>query len=383
MAAKLSLFLCSFSLLMPQYVFSQTRTSNQTRINPTYLISGLVVLDDGTPLEESAEVILICSGVVRQRVNSRPGGHFLISLGEERAPDTDTTETAGNPRGGGFRSFNQIGRGFGDDGRWGSGRSTDARRLYLGDCELIAMLAGYTSDVLYPGNRDVLQNPDVGSIRLHRRTQVSGTSISLKSLTAPEKARNAYSKARKQLAARKPNHAKAVKELEKSVAIYPEYAAAWYLMGKSHIALMQLDKAREAYERSTAADPDYLLPCIGLAELGLKTGQVKEAALWAGRALERNPNLIIALYLYGFASFFLGNEGTAETAIRKVQNSPDAKAYPGTHYVLGTILAKRGDIPSAAAEYRQFLELSPASEGAPELKKQLAEWAGQGMLVTP
>lgn len=369
-------------LLFPaQEAFAQSRRTTQPTTYSQYSLSGKVILADGGPVTDPVEVILVCNGTIRQRVYSRADGQFVFTLGENRSPDTDSAEMAGNPIGGEFRSFNQIGRGFGDDGRWGSGRTTQPGRLYLGDCELFALHPGFTSEVVYPGNRDVLGKPDIGNIRLFRRAQVRGTTISLKSLTAPDKARNAYEKARSQLKKKKPAYSMAIKELQKAVQLYPEFAEAWHYLGKSYLALKEVDKAREAYEQSARADADYLLPRLALAELDMKCGQFSQAAIWSGQVLERNAHLIRASYLYGHANFSLGNLDLAEASLRKVQTSPEAKAYPGTHYLLGMVLARKGDIPAAASELSYFLELNPNFDGAEELRDQLKLWANQGLVA--
>ncbi len=346
----------------------------QSRNGPGYALSGIVIFDDGSPVPESTEVRLVCSGAVRQRVYSQPGGQFLLTLGDNRAPDPDITDTAASATGNRYPSFNGLGRAFGDDGGYAR-----TRRYYLGDCELVASLTGFTSGVIRPGDRDLLQNPDVGSIVLHRRAQVRGSAISIKSLSAPEKATRRYQGASAELHRKTPSYAKALKHLQNAVGIYPQYAAAWHLIGRCYVALRKFANAREAYENAAAADPDYTLPYIGLAELGLQTGQFQQAVTWSSLALERDPGMTSASYLHAFASFSSGNIEAAETSIRKVEKSPEARGYPGIHYLLGAIRVAKGDVPAAVAEFRLFLELSPGYDGAERIKKQLALWAEQGI----
>lgn len=374
--------LCALLLFFPHDAPAQGRRTPPPRSDPQFTMSGRVIIADGATVSEPVEVILVCNGAIRQRVYSQADGQFVFTLGENRLPDTDSAETAGSPIGGEFRSFNQIGRGFGDDGRWSSGRTSQPGRLYLGDCELFALHPGFTSEVLYPGTRDVMGKPDIGAIRLFRRTQVRGTTISVKSLSAPDKARSAYQKAREQLRKKEPSYTLAIKELQKAIGLYPEFAEALYYLGKSHLAVKEPDKAREAFEQSAVADADYLLPRLALAEFAMRAGQFDQAVVWSAQVLERNPHAIPASYLYGNANFSLGNLDLAEASLRKVQTSPEAKAYPGTHYLLGLLLAQRGDIPAAAAELTRFLELSPDFGGVETLRKQLKLWTDQGSGAT-
>jgi tetratricopeptide (TPR) repeat protein len=359
---------------------AQSRNNQSSRTSGPFVISGIVMLEDGRPPDQAAEVILACSGVVRQRAYTQAGsGQFTLSIGDSRAPETDITETATDPRGG-FKSFNQIGRGFGDDGRWGTGRTTNVSRLYLGDCELTASLPGYKSAVVYPGNRDLLDNPDIGTIRLFSKNPVRRSTVSVKSLAAPEKARKAHENARQELSRTQPDYTKAARELEKAVDICADYAEAWFCLAQCRLKLKDAAHAREAFEKANDADPDYLLPALALAELSLAGGDTHAARTWATRVLERDPTVILASYIHGFASFFLGDIKAAEASILKVRSSHEASAFPGLHYIMGSILAAKGDIPSAATELKLYLQLNPDFEKATEIQQRLADWREKGLL---
>ena len=70
----------------------------------------------------------------------------------------------------------------------------------------------------------------------------------------------------------------------------------------------------------------------------------------------------------------------AEQSVRKVQNGRDARRFPTTHYVLGSILALKKDFPSAAVEFRRFLQVSPQAPVADQLRKRLVDWEEQGLI---
>ena len=60
-----------------------------------------------------------------------------------------------------------------------------------------------------------MDNPDLGVIVLHRLDGVQGTTVSVKTLTAPKRAKKAYEKAQKELKKDDPDHAKAAKGLQR------------------------------------------------------------------------------------------------------------------------------------------------------------------------
>ncbi len=91
----------------------------QDRRKATYNLAGMILDEQGNPFFESVEVSLICSGAVFQKCFSKPGGQFSFTLADNKNPTSGNIETAGSPSGGGFRTFNQMGRGLGDSGSHG------------------------------------------------------------------------------------------------------------------------------------------------------------------------------------------------------------------------------------------------------------------------
>lgn len=351
----------------------------QDRSRSTFVISGAVVMEDGSPCPEPVEILLICAGAVRQRAWSQPGGQFSLQLADNKSPTTGEIETAGSPSGG-FGSFNRLGRGFSDDGSFGTGRTSRFGRINLSDCEITALLPGFNSDVTRMGIRGVLDSPDIGEIVLRRRIGISGTTISLKSLAAPKDAVKASQKARKELGKKRPNYEKAMRELNKAVQIYPEFASAWDLLGSCHLALDDPVSALRDFEKAATADPEFLRPYLRVAEIRLQRGEFKEAASWSGQALQRNPELAAASYLHAFANYSLGRIDEAEASIRKVQDSSQAAAYPGTHYLLGLVWTSKGQLILATQEFTKFLDLNPSFEAADQIREMLEDWQRQGLV---
>ena len=93
-------------------------------------------------------------------------------------------------------------------------------------CEIRANLAGFQSDSIILGFRRSLDNPDIGTIRIHRLANVEGYTFSVTTAQAPKDARKAYEKGLELLNKRK--WAEAERELTRAVGSYPKYAAAWH-----------------------------------------------------------------------------------------------------------------------------------------------------------
>ena len=128
------------------------------------------------------------------------------------------------------------------------------------------------------------------------------------------------------------------------------------------------------------SDPKYVPPYLSLALLELKQQQMAEAAKYTDQVIKLLPELPEAHFYRAIAEMSLGDFNAAEESIRIVQASPEAPKYPRTHFMLGNILAQKGDIPGAAAQFRSYLQLEPSSSMADAARQQLSQWEAAGQV---
>ena len=361
------------------------RSQSQSRRNPQFrrpiFLSGQVLLDDGSKPNEQVTVNLVCQGTVVRQVYASSGGTFSFQLNTGRG-SMDSLQPidasiSSSQYGGPLSSGSGATSGpFGD-----SLSLTRTDSLNLSACELMADLSGFQSDRIALGSRRALDNPDVGTIVLHRTVVPASGTVSLKTLAAPKKAAKAFEKAGKELRKKKINFSKATAELEKAVEIYPEFAAAWQLLGEVRLRQQDLVPARAAFERAVAADAQFALPLLSLAAIELDKRHWENAVQMSHQALEINPRLPRAHYFTALAESSLGNLDEAEESALWVQNSGDAEGYPVTHYILGWIQSQKGNFEDAAAEYRQFMEIEPTAAIGQELQEQIDQWESMGLIT--
>src|SRR5580700_1384834 len=127
----------------------------------------------------------------------------------------------------------------------------------------------------------------------------------------------------------------AIKMLEKSTEIDPNYALAWAYLGASYTSDAafelggrdQYRRAQAAYERALAIQPSQLDAQIFLANLLIDTGKVEQAVPLLRDALKTNPNHAAAHWELGYAYRFAGmlNESVAECELAR-QLDPLVKA---------------------------------------------------------
>lgn len=149
----------------------------------------------------------------------------------------------------------------------------------------------------------------------------------------------------------------AIKMLEKSTEIDPNYASAWAYLGASYTSdaafefggREQYQRAQAAYERALAIQPSELDGQIFLANLLVDTGRVEQAVPLLLEALKTNPNYAAAHWELGYAYRFAGmlDESLAECE-RARQLEPLVKANGS---VLNTYLY--------LGQYQKFLDSLP------------------------
>jgi predicted negative regulator of RcsB-dependent stress response len=326
-------------------------------------LAGKVMLDDGNPPPESVRVEMLCGGQIRYQIHTDTRGYFSFEVGENRpysvmdASVSGARETLGNVS-----------------------RSGMMGRTDLSGCELRALLPGFQSERINLGHRSSLDNPDVGTILLRRQGGVSGTTVSLNTLKAPDKARKAYEKGKSELLKKKPNPAKAVRELEKATDEYPEFAAAWALLGDARLAQADEVGARDAFSRALEADPQYLTPYLALASLEIKSAKWAETAQITGEVLKQNPYIGRAHFLHALANYQLGKLEVAEESALEVKKTNEIQQYPVLYLILGDIHARKGDISTAATEFRRYLHFLPDASNAAQVRSQLQDWESKGLV---
>jgi tetratricopeptide (TPR) repeat protein len=322
-------------------------------------LSGKVVMDDGTPPPESVVVQIVCRGTPRGIAYTDSKGSFSADLSDRNKtvfadasePSTDILGSASNGN---------------------STRGVCPGEMNLMGAELQAYLPGFRSDVVNLGTRRSMDNPDVGTLVLHRLANVEGLTISATSSMAPKDAKKALEKARSDTAKQKWPDAE--KELEKAVAIYPKYAAAWLELGNVQQQQKDVEGARKSYAQALAADSKFVSPYLQLAFISAGEQKWQEVADQTDRLLRLNPvDFPQAWFLNASANYYLGKKDVAEKSAREGISRDPAHRIPRINYLLGIMLAQKQDYAASAEYLRDYLRYAPHATDLDEVKKQLAE----------
>lgn len=156
------------------------------------------------------------------------------------------------------------------------------------------------------------------------------------------------------------DHPTAIKMLEESVELDPNYALAWAYLGKAYsVTASQYfggrkfsDKAKAAYDKALALNPQQLETRVLLANFLTENNRVEEAVPILRQVLEENPNHPFARwelsYAYRYAGIINESISEGESALR---------LYPQlTGHLFNTYLY--------AGRYEEFLNSLPMRDDA-------------------
>src|SRR5262249_11611917 len=243
-------------------------------------VAGKVVIQGGGATAEHVAIERECNGTVRREGYTDSKGEFQFELGrnqQERDASQSDSDRMLTTRGG----RNSLAGGV---------------QIRFDGCELRASLPGYVSTQVSMRVENDINVLHVPTIFLSRTRGVQGDTVSVTGMSAPKDARAAFEKGRK--AGNEKKYDDALKELTRAVTLYPEYAAAWSLMGEIHRLQNQFDQARKEYEKALVYDPKFVSPYFGLATIAVIENKWAEAAQYSKQVIQLNP------YAYPMAFYF-------------------------------------------------------------------------------
>ena len=326
-------------------------------------VSGKVVLDDGTTPLEPIRIERVCGTSARAEAFTDRKGRFSFEIGRNQefqdASESPFDSLAG---GGGNPDYIRGGGGL-------SNRAPTERSLY--GCEIRAALAGFRSDAVPLTNVHYLDNPDLGTLVLHRIAKVDGLTVSATLALAPKEARKAFEKGQEAVTKRNPDEAQ--KNFEKAVELYPRHAAAWYELGKIQEQRDHPDEARKSYEQSIVADPKYIPPHERLAVIALRESKWRELADHSEQVLKLDPiDYADVYYMDSVAQFQLNHYDLAEKQAREAIRLDSTKKIIRAYYILGLTQAQKHDFTASAQSLRTFLD-GAGDQGTDFIRNQLAQ----------
>jgi tetratricopeptide (TPR) repeat protein len=339
-------------------------------------LSGKVSMEDGTAPPDFLTIQLVCHSSPRTIGRTDSKGGFSVDINNRPAMMNmaDASENS-QPSYQGAGPVGPSTNGFGNTAAAATGSSPTQE--VVGDrdlmgCDLQAALPGFRSDVLHLSNRRSLDDPNVGTMILHRLANVEGTTISVTSAMAPKDAKKAMERAQNFI--RKEKWDDASKQLQRAVEIYPKYAVAWADLGSVQERLNDSEGARKSFAMALEADGKLVTPYLSLATMSAQDKKWQEVSDYTDRALKLNPvDFPQAYLLNSMSNFYMKKIDVAEKSAREGITHDAEHHFPKMNELLGQVLIEKKDFAGAAEEFRKYLRYAPEGSDTAAARRQLAD----------
>lgn len=160
----------------------------------------------------------------------------------------------------------------------------------------------------------------------------------------------------------------------KAVKIYPDYAAAWVLLGQILHADHNDQEAIDACQNAKKADPEYAPPYICLAGFAASTEDWDEAYSLANHALTLDPATNPYAYLYtATADFHLKHVDQAEFYALSAEKLDKWNHIPEVHILLAQIYEVKRQPTEEANELHKYIKDAPHNSDWETAKNRLAQ----------
>jgi tetratricopeptide (TPR) repeat protein len=353
---KLKVFLlAAASIGICESVFSQTQPDMLPRAvgnsqNSQVVLSGKVITSDGSVLSQPAMVIMDCgSNQSRIETPSDSKGEFILSV--KLLPNE-------------FASA--------------SPQSNTVHAQDWQNCELSAEVPGYTTDHVRLFGNSGSGMVDAGHIMLHPASRAEGSTVSVTSLAAPEKAKAAFEKGQEQ--EKKGKWSSAIEYFRKAISSYPRYALAWLELGRVQVKTNDFVEAKNSFRQSVAQDSKLPDGYSELARLGVQEKQWKEVVEATNHLVQLLPDEAQYWFLNSAAQFNIGNTAQAESSIQRAIALDTKHLVPQLEYLYSLILARKQEYQAASDHVNAYLRLSPEGKDAPAARLALAEFQKRAQL---
>ena len=342
---------------------------NDPSLNRPIFLMGKVMFDDGSPMNKDIRIERVCGASTRTEGHVDGSGGFSFQIGGSTPAESmsaDITDFGSN-------SPSQSSP-LGGSGNTSNGSSSGSRSMgtesALWGCELRASYPGYRSDSVNLAGRRSMDDPNVGTLILHRLGNVQGTTISVTTALAPKSAQKNYEKGVQ--AFQKGNLDDAEKRLQAATSEYPKYALAWFMLGEVQQRQNKIEDSRKAYIAAIEADRRYVSPYDQLARLAAKETKWDDAAQYSKRVIELNPVEFPSSFWYNtVANYNLNKDAEANKSGLALLKLDTQHHYPEVNRILSELALSSKDYPAAANYLKAYLALVPNARDAETLKQQL------------
>jgi len=202
-----------------------------------------------------------------------------------------------------------------------------------------------------------------------RTSQPSTSTVGVADLSIPAAAAKEFDKANESIA--KQDWPKAIERLDKAVAIYPSYVAAYNNLGVVYARLGDRAKENEVLQKAINLNDHFAPAYVNLGRMSLSTNDFAAAESELSKAAALDPNDGMTLVLLTYAEFMNKHADEAIASCRRAHSLSQPHAF--VHFVAGRALEQEHKPVEAQAELKQFLREEQTGARADAARKELAQ----------
>jgi len=166
----------------------------------------------------------------------------------------------------------------------------------------------------------------------------------------------------------------AEKHLRKAVRLWPNYSAAWVVLGQLLEAQQKAEAAMDACSRPLTTESNYLPAYLCLADISARAQDWHKVLSLSTQALALNSTAIAVSYDYNAAAnLHLHNLLEAEKSALRAAEIDKSNIDPRVHFLLAQIYEAKGDRISEATQLHEYLKYANDPNDVSMVKKYLSE----------
>jgi Tfp pilus assembly protein PilF len=201
-------------------------------------------------------------------------------------------------------------------------------------------------------------------------SQPSAATVSVAQMTIPKSAHKLFAKASDSIALQ--DWKKAIDQLDKAVALYPQYVQAYTNLGVVYHRMGEREKERLALEKAISLDDHYAPAWINLGWMAIAQQNFPAAEGALDKASALDPNNAQALLMLANVELMNLHYDQAIANCRKVHSlGPDPHAL--VHFIAARAFEHESRLHDAAAELKTFLKEEPSGVRADAARKELVK----------
>ena len=202
----------------------------------------------------------------------------------------------------------------------------------------------------------------------------SADTVTMAELKVPQKASDEFARGDAEMQHNK--WKKAAEHFSNAVAIYPQYASAYYNLSVAYFQLKEPDQQREALEKALTINGNLVPALVSLAHLEVADHESDSARALLDKAVSADPTNVEALALRVRVDFIQGQYQQAVDDTQKVHALPH-QGYASVHYTAAGALQQLNRIPEMIVQLQLFLQEDPQNPRASYVRQTIAQLQGQ------